>query len=169
MTLVLTIVGLSRGLIEASQTRTRGVGADIIVRPPGAAIMGMSGAPMPEGVVGFIEKQPQVAMAQGVVFHPIGGIESLIGVDIDRFDKMSGGLDYRKGGPFRLRMTCSSMRTLPATQAQHRRQDRTCESHLDCSRRDRSRKTRKIVCRQESPTESYFKHRQNLGSLRKGR
>ena len=100
VTLVLTIVGLSRGLIEASQTRTRGVGADIIVRPPGAAIMGMSGAPMPEGVVGFIEKQPQVALAQGVVFHPIGGIESLIGIDIARFDKMSGGLDYRKGGPF---------------------------------------------------------------------
>ena len=101
VTLVLTIVGLSRGLIEASRTRTRGVGADIMVRPPGAAIIGMSGAPMPEGVVGFIEKQPMVSMAQGVVFHPIGGIESLIGIDIDRFDKMSGGLDYREGGPFR--------------------------------------------------------------------
>ena len=34
VTLVLTIVGLSRGLIEASQTRTRGVGADILIRPP---------------------------------------------------------------------------------------------------------------------------------------
>ena len=100
VTLVLTIVGLSRGLVEASQTRTRGVGADILVRPPGSAVMGMSGAPMPEGVVRFVEKQPHVALAQGVVLHAIGGIESITGIDIDRFDKMSGGLDYRDGGPF---------------------------------------------------------------------
>jgi putative ABC transport system permease protein len=100
VTLVLTIVGLSRGLIEASQTRTRGVGADILVRPPGAAVMGMSGAPMPEKVVDVIEKQPNVALAQGIVLHPIGGLESITGIDIDRFDSMSGGLDYRKGGPF---------------------------------------------------------------------
>src|SRR3954452_15382949 len=72
VTLVLTIVGLSRGLLEASQNRTRGVGADILVRPPGAAVMGMSGAPMSEKVADFVEKQPNVALAQGVVMHPIG-------------------------------------------------------------------------------------------------
>jgi putative ABC transport system permease protein len=97
---VLTIVGLSRGLIEASQTRTRGVGADILVRPPGAAVMGMSGAPMPEKVVEVIEKQPNIEIAQGIVLHGIGGLESITGIDIDKFDRMSGGLDYRKGGPF---------------------------------------------------------------------
>jgi len=100
VTLVLTIVGLSRGLLEASQNRTRGVGADILVRPPGAAVMGMSGAPMSEKVADFVEKQPNVALAQGVVMHPIGGLESIAGIDLDKFDKMSGGLDYRKGGPF---------------------------------------------------------------------
>lgn len=100
VTLVLTIVGLSRGLVEASQNRTRGVGADILVRPPGAAVMGMSGAPLPEKVVDVIEKQPNIALAQGVVMHPIGGLESITGIDIAKFDKMSGGLDYRQGGPF---------------------------------------------------------------------
>lgn len=101
VTLVLTIVGLSRGLIEASQTRTRGVGADILIRPPGTAVIGMSGAPMSEKFVPFIEKQPHVALAQGIVVHGIGGLESITGIDIDRFDKMSGGLDYREGGPFK--------------------------------------------------------------------
>ena len=97
---MLTIVGLSRGLVEASQTRTRGVGADILVRPPGAAVIGMSGAPMPEKIVEVIEKQPNVAIAQGVVIHGIGGLESITGIDIDKFERMSGGLDFRKGGTF---------------------------------------------------------------------
>lgn len=100
VTLVLTIVGLSRGLIEASQDRTRGVGADILIRPPGSALIGMSGAPMPEKFIPYIEKQSHVALAQGVVLHGIGGLESITGIDLDRFDKMSGGLDYRDGGPF---------------------------------------------------------------------
>lgn len=62
--------------------------------------MGMSAAPMSEKVADLIEKQPNVAIAQGVVLHPIGGLETVTGIDIDKFDKMSGGLDYRKGGPF---------------------------------------------------------------------
>ena len=76
------------------------MGADILVRPPGARSIGMSGAPMPEKIVEVIEKQPHVAIAQGVVIHGIGGLESITGIDIDQFDRMSGGLTYRKGGPF---------------------------------------------------------------------
>jgi putative ABC transport system permease protein len=100
VTLVLTIIGLSRGLIEASATRNRGVGADITVRPPGTSIIGMSTAGMQEALVAFMEKQPHVALAQGVVMHPIGGIESIAGIDIERFDRMSGGFDFLSGGPF---------------------------------------------------------------------
>lgn len=101
VTLVLTIVGLSRGLIESSAARNRGVGADIIVRPPGSSIIGLSSAPMPEGLVRFVEKQPHVLMAQGVVIHSAGGpFESMTGIDPDKFTAMSGGLDFRSGGPF---------------------------------------------------------------------
>ena len=100
VTLVLTIVGLSRGLIDADQTRTRGVGADILVRPPGAAVIGINGSPMPEKLVDLIEKQSDVAVAQGIVLHPIEGLEVITGIDIDTFDRMSGGLDYHKGGAF---------------------------------------------------------------------
>src|SRR6188474_3445803 len=76
VTLVLTIVGLTRGLVEASATRNRGVGADIIIRPPGTSILGLSSAPMSEGMVKFAEKQPHVTLAQGVTVHGIGGFES---------------------------------------------------------------------------------------------
>src|SRR5262245_21001299 len=55
---------------------------------------------MQEKLVAYIEKQPHVAIAQGVVMHGVGGIESIAGIDIDRFNKMSGGFDYHSGGPF---------------------------------------------------------------------
>ncbi|HYO80308.1 MAG TPA: ABC transporter permease [Bryobacteraceae bacterium] len=102
VTLVLTIVGLSRGLIESSTARNRGVGADVIVRPPASSVIGLSSAPMQEAVVNFVEKQPHVVLAQGVVIHSVGGVfESIVGIDLDRFTRMSGGLDFRDGGPFR--------------------------------------------------------------------
>src|SRR5687768_8913152 len=100
VTLVLTVIGLSRGLVEASATRNRGVGADITIRPPGTSVIGLSTAPMQEALVRFVEKQPHVAIAQGVTMHGVGGLESIAGIDIDRFDRMSGGFDYYSGGPF---------------------------------------------------------------------
>jgi putative ABC transport system permease protein len=100
VTLVLTVVGLTRGMIEASATRTRGVGADILVRPPGSSVLGLSSAPMSEKMIDFLQKQPHVTMAQGVVVHGIGGLDSMTGIDIDAFNKMSGGLDFVSGGPF---------------------------------------------------------------------
>jgi putative ABC transport system permease protein len=91
---------LSRGLLEASATRNRGIGADITIRPPGTSVIGMSTAPMQEGLVRFVEKQPHVAIAHGVVMHGVGGLESIAGVDLDKFHRMSGGFDYLSGGPF---------------------------------------------------------------------
>jgi len=35
VTLILCLVGLSHGFLEDSQRRTRGIGADVIVRPRG--------------------------------------------------------------------------------------------------------------------------------------
>ena len=42
----------------------------------------MTGAPMPEKYVPYIEKQPHVALAQGIVLHGIGGLESITGIDM---------------------------------------------------------------------------------------
>lgn len=98
--LVLTIVGLSRGMLEASASRNRGVGADVMMRPPGSSVIGLSSAGIPEGMVKFTEKQPHVVLAQGVVVHGVGGLDSIVGVDLDVFTRMSGGLNYKEGGPF---------------------------------------------------------------------
>ena len=35
VTMILTLVGLSDGTIEESARRTRGIGADILIAPPG--------------------------------------------------------------------------------------------------------------------------------------
>ncbi len=100
VTMMLTLVGLSRGMLEDSARRARGVGADIWVRPPGSSAISFSSAPMPEGILRFFEKQPHVVLASGSVIHPIGGVSTVTGLEIDKFNQMSGGFNYRSGGPF---------------------------------------------------------------------
>jgi putative ABC transport system permease protein len=101
VTLILTLVGLSRGMLEESKQRTSGVGADIMVRPRGSSIISFSGAPMPEGLVKRLQQEPHITQATGVVVQQVSGITSVFGVDLDAFNKMSGGFDYTEGGPFK--------------------------------------------------------------------
>ncbi|MCU0245975.1 MAG: ABC transporter permease [Bryobacter sp.] len=100
VTMVLTIVGLSYGMLEESRRRTRGVGADIIVRPPGTSFISLSSAPMSEKLVPYFAGQPGVALATGVVVHPLVFPESIIGIDLAQFNKMSGGFRFLQGGAF---------------------------------------------------------------------
>jgi putative ABC transport system permease protein len=99
VTMMLTVVGLSRGMLEDSQRRARGAGADIWVRPPGSAAIGLSGAPMSEKILDFFRKQEHVKIATGSVAHPIGGLGSVTGLDLEAFSEMSGGFKYLEGGP----------------------------------------------------------------------
>jgi putative ABC transport system permease protein len=47
VTLILLIVGLSLGMLNDSRARQAGIGADVIVMPPGSSfIVGLTGAPM---------------------------------------------------------------------------------------------------------------------------
>jgi putative ABC transport system permease protein len=101
VTMILTLVGVSRGMLEDSQRRARGVGADIWVRPPNSSVISFSAASMSEKLVDFLEKQPHIVLATGSVAHGIGGIEQITGVDLEKFSRMSGGLKYLEGGPFR--------------------------------------------------------------------
>ena len=101
VTLILTLVGLSRGMLEESKKRTSGVGADIMVRPPGSSIITFSGAPMPQSLVKELRQQPHITQATGVIAHPVSGITSVFGVDLDEFNKMSGGFEFIEGGAFK--------------------------------------------------------------------
>lgn len=98
--IVLALVGLSQGTLSDQATRARGVGADIVIRPPTSSVVGMSGA-MRDGVVAKVEQQPNVQVATGVLQQGTDLFNYVTGLDLPRFDKLSGGFRYVSGGPFR--------------------------------------------------------------------
>ncbi len=100
VTLMLTLVGLSRGFVEDTTIRTRGIGADIIVRSPDASIGSLALSNMPEKLVDRLEKIPHVTMATGVASHLVSGWTAVSGIDVPKFEKMSGGFSFREGHGF---------------------------------------------------------------------
>jgi putative ABC transport system permease protein len=100
VTLILSLVGLSHGMLEDSQRRTLGIGADIIFRPPGTSLLTLSGAPMPQALVDYLQSLPHVTLAVGVVNHPIQATLIATGIDLEKFNRMSGGFDFQDGRPF---------------------------------------------------------------------
>ncbi len=100
VTMVLTLVGLSYGMLEESARRARGVGADVIVRPPFSSALSLSGAPMPAGMVKFLLSQPHVRFATGTVVETILFPETMNGIDLASFSELNGGLRFVSGGPF---------------------------------------------------------------------
>jgi putative ABC transport system permease protein len=100
VTLILCLVGLSHGFLEDSQRRTRAIGADVIVRPPGSTLLTLSGG-ISDKIVDWLGQQPHVKMAVGAVNQPVQGITlGATGIDLKQFDQMSGGFTYLHGGPF---------------------------------------------------------------------
>ena len=101
VTLILMLVGLSHGFLQDSQQRARGIGADIVVRPKGSSILQVSGAPLPQSMVKFLQDQPHVKLAMGVINQPVENVTlGATGVDLKTFTQMSGGFEYIEGGPF---------------------------------------------------------------------
>jgi putative ABC transport system permease protein len=99
VTMILTLVGVSEGVLGDIAQRSRGTGADVMVRPPGSSVLAFSGN-MPQGVVGVVRKEPHVAQAIGTLVQTIGNFDSITGINLDEFNAMSGGLRYLAGGPF---------------------------------------------------------------------
>lgn len=98
--MILTVVGLSRGMLEDSISRARGVNAEVWIKPPGATAISFSAAGMPEKMLDYFRKQPHVAYASGSVVQPIGGINTVSGIDLAEFTKISGPFRFVEGGPF---------------------------------------------------------------------
>ena len=85
VTMMLTLVGLSRGMLEAAAERQNSIGADIVVRPPGTSLLGLSAAPLNEKLVGVLGEQPHVTLAVGQIVFPIGGIDTITGINLNEF------------------------------------------------------------------------------------
>jgi putative ABC transport system permease protein len=99
VTLILTLVGVSYGWLNDIAARTRGTGADIMVRPPDSSVIGFSGN-MPEKLVPIVRETPHVAVATGVLQQNVGSIDYIMGIHLAEFNAMSGGFQYLSGGPF---------------------------------------------------------------------
>lgn len=100
VTMILTLVGVSYGTLDGTARRARGIGADIMVRPPGSSIIGLSTAPMSDRLVPMLASEPHVVMATGTVIQPLSGLDTVTGFDFDEFARMSGGFHFLEGGPF---------------------------------------------------------------------
>jgi putative ABC transport system permease protein len=101
VTLMLTLVGISHGMLNDVAERSRGTGADIIVRPPGSSLLGFSGSVMDERIVGKVREEPHVQLATGSLVQQVSAnFTSIAGISLDEFNSMSGGFKYLEGGPF---------------------------------------------------------------------
>jgi putative ABC transport system permease protein len=99
--LMLTLVGLSRGFIEDSRARARGVGADIVVRSPDThAGVSMSISNMPEALVPKLAEVPHVRLTTGVASHLVSGWTVVSGIEAPAFEKMSGPFIFEEGHTF---------------------------------------------------------------------
>ncbi|HEY9139943.1 MAG TPA: ABC transporter permease [Bryobacteraceae bacterium] len=100
VTLILTLVGLTQGMLSDAQNRQRGAGADIMIR--GSDVKGLtsaSGITIPAGMVDLVQRQPHVKLATGVINERVEVIMILAGIDMARFNRMTGGFTFDQGGP----------------------------------------------------------------------
>ncbi len=101
--MVLLVVGMTTGMVEETAKRVEGVGADILVQPPGASfLMALTAAPMPIKVGDKLSELPRVKAVAPVLFlfNATGGVNLIYGIDLDSFNRVSRGFVYHAGGPF---------------------------------------------------------------------
>jgi len=96
---ILTLIGLSRGLLQESATRQKGTGADIFLKPDnGGATISFGTGQTKDAFVGLVAKQPHVQQALGVLGQPTSELLTTIqGVNIAELEKMSGGIPLVAG------------------------------------------------------------------------
>ncbi|HTS56090.1 MAG TPA: FtsX-like permease family protein [Terriglobales bacterium] len=103
VTLILLIVGLALGLLRDSRQRQAGIGADVLVMPPGSQfIVGLTGAPMPIKVGDILATLPHVVAVAPVVttVSTAGALELIAGIDLNSYEKLSGPFRFVAGRPF---------------------------------------------------------------------
>jgi putative ABC transport system permease protein len=103
VTLILLIVGLSIGMLTDTKNRQVGIGADIMVQPPGSSLlMGVSGAPVSIKVADRLRMLGHVVAVAPVVtqLSTAGNLEVIDGIDLASFEAMGGPFHYLSGGPF---------------------------------------------------------------------
>jgi putative ABC transport system permease protein len=101
--LILLIVSFFYGQLNGSKASQVGVGADVMVQPPGSsALVGVTGAPMPVKVGDKLLQLPHVAVAAPVIWELTTKptLEIIYGIDIDTYNSIPPPLHFLSGGPF---------------------------------------------------------------------
>jgi putative ABC transport system permease protein len=100
VTLVVTIVGLTSGMLQETAKRIEGIGADVMMQSPSAQIfLAFSGSPMPIKIADKIAELKYVrAVAPALLqFNSTGGVEVVYGIDPDSFRAVSSGFVFHQG------------------------------------------------------------------------
>jgi putative ABC transport system permease protein len=100
VTLVITIVGLTSGMLQETAKRIEGIGADIMIQAPSASMfMGFSGSPMPIKIAERIHELRYVEYVSPALlqFNTTGGVETIWGIDPVSFRQVSNGFVFLEG------------------------------------------------------------------------
>src|ERR1700689_3423049 len=101
--LILLIVAFFYGQLNGSKASQLGVGADVMVQPPGSSnLIGVSGAPMPVKVGDVLRKLPHVAVAAPVIWDLTTkpSLQIIYGIDIATYNSIPPSFHFLSGGPF---------------------------------------------------------------------
>jgi putative ABC transport system permease protein len=107
VTLILLIVGLSIGTLNDAAERQKGIGADIMVSPPGSSfLIGLSSSPMPVKIADVLRKVNHVTAVAPVAMqsNTSGALEVIDGIVLNPsspndFNKIGAPFKYLEGGP----------------------------------------------------------------------
>src|SRR6202162_1187464 len=101
--LILLIVAFFYGQLNGSKATQMGVGADVMVQPPGSsALVGVTGAPMPVKVGDKLRALPHVAVPARVIgeLTTKPTLEIIYGIDFDSYNGIAPAFHFLSGGPF---------------------------------------------------------------------
>ena len=106
VSLILLIVGFALGMLNDTRSRQKGIGADVIVLPPGSSnVLTVSGAAAPVKVADIIAKLDHVSAVAPVVMQmslqTSGAPELIYGIDLKSYESMGSPFRFLEGGPYR--------------------------------------------------------------------
>jgi putative ABC transport system permease protein len=102
--MVMLVVGMTSGLVNETAKRVEGVGADLWVQAPHASyFFAISSAPMPIKTGTVLRDVPHVLAVAPVLFQfiSVGAINTVYGIEMESFNRVTGGFTYHAGGPLK--------------------------------------------------------------------
>ncbi len=101
--LILLVVGMTRGMVNENAKRLEGIGADIVLQPPGSSfLLASSTAATSEKIADVVRQIEGVEAASpvNVQLNTQGGIGLIYGIDTESFNRVTRGFAFIQGRIF---------------------------------------------------------------------